>query len=200
MGEASWSSLGFGAARPESAGLMPTGPARGRRQSTLPKLPTIQPEVLGSARIAHHQIDRTHVEAEWRDRPALFRQLVPVTERQVGNLMAAGAHQPRPALGIGQRNPQFVHPPPACFVGDRHECAMVLAEARERPDAGSRSTRPLAFRACPHRDPASDAAAPCRNTAAPLLPPPGPHCCAGSPGRATPVCLRAAHGRPGRPT
>lgn len=56
------------------------------------------------------------------------------------------------------------------------------------------------FRACPDHGVAIDAAAPCRNTATPPMRTAHPNRCAGSPGRATPACPRAAHCRHGPPT
>jgi hypothetical protein len=68
--------------------LVPIVPEKGRKSLALLESPTIQPDVFGMAGVAHHQIDRAHMEAEWRDRPAPFRQPVPVAERQVRDLTA----------------------------------------------------------------------------------------------------------------
>src|SRR6185437_7804000 len=108
--------------------MMPTAPEK-RRLLTTPKQPTTQPDVFGSAGVAHHQIDRAHMEAEWRDRPLRFGQIVSIAERQVRNMIAARSQQSRPALGICQRNSQFVDSPLAGFIGDRYECATILTEA-----------------------------------------------------------------------
>ena len=88
------------------------------------------------------------MELEWRDRPALFGQIVSVAERQVHNVIATRPQQSHPALGICQRNSQFVDSPLAGLIGDRHERTIIPAEARgcfERQVEGLKGKVPGGF-------------------------------------------------------